>query len=105
MFIIAIITYYAGVLVWKDRDQRMDEIVDSLPTPEWVAYLSRLTALAVTVMLVQLLALVSGVIAQACYGYHRYQLGLYFNQLFLRDGSFFLFFGGVGIFHSRPFTQ
>ena len=98
LFIIAIITYYAGVLVWKDRDQRMDEIVDSLPTPEWVAYLSRLTALAVTVMLVQLLALVSGVIAQTCYGYHRYQLGLYFNQLFLRDGSFFLFFAVLAFF-------
>jgi len=93
LFIIAIITYYAGVLVWKDRDQRMDEIVDSLPTPEWVAYLSRLTALAVTVMLVQLLALVSGVIVQAFYGYHRFQLSLYLHQLILRDGSFFLFFG------------
>jgi ABC-type transport system involved in multi-copper enzyme maturation permease subunit len=100
MFVLAIITYYAGVLVWKDRDQRIDEIVDSLPTREWIAYLSRLTALAITVMLVQLLALASGVIVQACYGYHRYQLGLYLNQLLLRDGSFFLFFGVLAfLFH------
>jgi ABC-type transport system involved in multi-copper enzyme maturation permease subunit len=98
IFVIAIITYYAGVLVWKDRDQRIDEIVDSLPTREWIAYLSRLTALAVTVMLVQVLALLSGVIVQACYGYHRYQLGLYLNQLFVRDGSFFLFFGVLAFF-------
>ena len=97
-FILAIITYYAGVLVWKDRDQRIDEIVDALPTREWIAYLSRLTALAVTVMLVELLALLSGVIVQASYGYHRYQFGLYFNQLFLRDGSFFLFFGVLAFF-------
>jgi hypothetical protein len=87
------ITYYAGVLVWKDRDRRIDEIVDSLPTPEWVAYLSRLAALAVTVLLVQLLALLTGVIVQASYGYHRFQLSLYLQQLILRDGSFFLFFG------------
>jgi ABC-type transport system involved in multi-copper enzyme maturation permease subunit len=98
LFVLAIITYYAGALVWKDRDQRIDEIVDSLPTPEWVRYLSRLTALAVAVTLVQLLALVSGVIVQACYGYHRYQLGLYLNQLFLRDGSLFLFFGVLAFF-------
>jgi len=98
IFVIAIITYYAGVLVWKDRDQRIDEIVDSLPTREWIAYLSRLTALAVTVMLVQSLALLSGVIVQACYSYYRYQLGLYFSQLFLRDGSFFLFFGVLALF-------
>jgi ABC-type transport system involved in multi-copper enzyme maturation permease subunit len=93
VFILAIITYYAGVLVWKDRDRRMDEIVDSLPTPEWLTYLSRLTALAVTVLLVQLLALVSGVIVQASYGYYRFQLSLYLEQLIVRDGSFFLFFG------------
>jgi ABC-type transport system involved in multi-copper enzyme maturation permease subunit len=98
IFILAIITFYAGALVWKDRDQRMDEIVDSLPTPEWVAYLSRLTALAVAVMLVQLLALASGVIVQACYGYHRFQLDLYLRQLILRDGSFFLFFGVLAFF-------
>ncbi len=98
VFVLAIIAYYAGVLVWKDRDQRIYEIVDSLPTPEWVAYLSRLAALAVTVMLVQLLALLSGVIVQACYGYHRFQLSLYLQQLFLRDGAFFLFFGVLAFF-------
>jgi len=98
LFILAIITFFAGVLVWKDRDQHMDEIADSLPTPEWVAYLSRLTALAVVVLLVQLLALASGVIVQACYGYHRFQLDLYLRQLILRDGSFFLFFGVLAFF-------
>jgi ABC-type transport system involved in multi-copper enzyme maturation permease subunit len=97
-FVFAIIIYYAGVLVWKDRDRRMDEIVDSLPTPEWVAYLSRLTALAATVLLVQLPALVSGIIVQASYGYHRFQLSLYLQQLILRDGSSFLFFGVLAFF-------
>jgi ABC-type transport system involved in multi-copper enzyme maturation permease subunit len=98
MFVIVIITYFAGVLVWKDRDQRVDEIVDSLPTPEWVSYLSRFTALALMVMMVQLLALVSGVIVQVWYGYHRFQFGLYLNQLLVRDGSFFIFFGVMAFF-------
>jgi ABC-type transport system involved in multi-copper enzyme maturation permease subunit len=96
--ILAIITFYAGVLVWKDRDRRIDEIVDSLPTPEWVAYLSRLAALVVTALLVQLLALGSGVVVQASYGYHRFQLGLYLEHLIVRDGSFFLFFGVLAFF-------
>src|SRR5205085_5280620 len=26
LFIIVVITFYAGVLVWKDKDERMDEI-------------------------------------------------------------------------------
>src|SRR5258708_31936164 len=28
MFLIGMVTYYAGVLVWKERDARMDEIHD-----------------------------------------------------------------------------
>ena len=98
MFIVVMITYYAGVLVWKDRDTRMDEITDSLPAPEWISYASRFVALGGMVMLVQLLAQASGVIVQAYNGYHRYQLDLYLKQLILRDGSLFLFLGALAFF-------
>jgi ABC-type transport system involved in multi-copper enzyme maturation permease subunit len=98
MFLIGLITYYAGVLMWKDRDAHMDEITDSLPVPEWISYAARFTALTAMVMLVQFLALVSGVIVQTSYGYHRYQLGLYLNQLFVRDLSFLLFLGVLAFF-------
>ena len=74
------------------------EIVDSLPAPEWVSYLSRFVALAVMVMAVQLLALASGVIVQLWYGYHRFQFGLYLNQLLVRDGSIFIFLGVLAFF-------
>ena len=98
MFLIGLITYYAGVLIWKDRDAHVDEITDSLPMPEWISYAARFTALAAMVMLVQFLALVSAIIVQTSYGYHRYQLGLYFNQLFVRDLSFFFILGVLAFF-------
>jgi ABC-type transport system involved in multi-copper enzyme maturation permease subunit len=98
LFLIGLITYYAGVLIWKDRDAHMDEITDSLPAPEWISYAARFTALAAMVMLVQFLALVSAVIVQTSYGYHRYQLGLYLNQLFVRDLTLFFFLGVLAFF-------
>jgi len=98
LFLIGLITYYAGVLIWKDRDAHMDEITDSLPAPEWISYAARFTALAAMVMLVQFLALVSAVIIQTSYGYHRYQLGLYLNQLFVRDLTLFFFLGVLAFF-------
>ncbi len=98
LFLIGLITYYAGVLVWKDRDAHMDEIADSLPAPEWISYAARFTALAAMVMLVQFLALVSALIVQTSYGYHRYQLGLYLNQLFMRDLALFFFLGVLAFF-------
>ncbi len=98
MFVLVIITYYAGVLVWKDRENRMDEITDSLPASEWVSYLSRFVALGAMVMFIQLLALLSGVAVQAAYGYHRFQFGLYLSQLLGRDLLFFLLFGALAFF-------
>ena len=98
IFILAIVTYYAGVLVWKDRDNRMDEITDSLPAPEWVSFLSRFLALGAMVMFVQFLALLSGIIVQAAYGYHRFQFGLYLENLLGRDLLLFIMFGALAFF-------
>jgi len=86
-FLVIVITYYAGVLVWKDRDERMDEIADATPTPEWISYAARLLTLLGMVMLIQAVALLSGIVVQAAYGYHRYQLDLYVRELLVRDAS------------------
>ncbi len=98
LFLVAMIAYYAGVLVWKERDARMDEIHDALPIPEWLSYVSRLTALIGIILLVQFVAMLSGILVQTFHGYHRYQLGLYASELFLRDGSMFLFLTVLAFF-------
>jgi ABC-2 type transport system permease protein len=82
MFLVAMITFYAGVLVWKDRDTRMDEIHDALPIPEWLSYASRLTALVAIVMLVQLSGDAQRHRVQTWLGYHRYQIGLVSEGMF-----------------------
>jgi len=97
-FLIALITFYAGVLVWKDRDSRMDEIMDSAPAPEWISYASRLVALMVLILMVQFVALLSGIVVQAFHGYHRFQLDLYAKEMFFRDASLFLFFSVLAFF-------
>jgi ABC-type transport system involved in multi-copper enzyme maturation permease subunit len=91
LFVVIVITYYAGVLIWKDRDERMDEIADSTPAPDWISYASRLLTLMVMVMLMQFAALLGGVAVQTWHGYHRYQFGLYLHELMVRDASAFLF--------------
>jgi hypothetical protein len=98
MFIVAVITYYAGILVWKDRDVRMDEITDSLPSPEWVSYASRLTALIGVVLLIQLVVFASGIIVQASKHFYRFQLGLYVKELLVRDLSLFFMLAILAFF-------
>jgi ABC-2 type transport system permease protein len=97
-FLIVVITYFAGALVWKDRDERVDEIADATPTPEWVSYAARLTTLVAMVLLIEVGALLTGIIYQAAEGFHRFQLGLYAQELLLRDGSTFAFLAILAFF-------
>jgi len=74
-FLVIIIIYFAGALVWKDGDDRFDEIADATPTPDWVSYASRLATLIGMVMVIQAVALVAGIVFQSAHGYHRFQFG------------------------------
>ena len=98
IFTLAVITFFAGVLVWKDRDNRVDEILDSTPAPEWINYASRFVALLAVIYSMQIFALATGILVQAFHGYHRFQLDLYARDLFFRDTSFFLFFATIAFF-------
>jgi hypothetical protein len=98
VFLIIIITYFSGALVWKDRDERMDEIADATPTPEWVSYAARLATLIGMVLLIQAVALVAGIVVQAAHGYHRFQFGLYVHELLVRDASGFAFLAILAFF-------
>ena len=83
-FIIAI--YYAGELVWRDRDRKMHEIIDATALPNW-AFMAPKT-LAVSIVLVSAL-LVSGVAAvaiQSIRGYFDYELIKYFTWYVLPIG-------------------
>jgi ABC-2 type transport system permease protein len=72
MFLMAIITFFAGQLVWRDRDERMDEIRDSLPMRDWLFYSSKLLTLLIAIFAIMLVAILAGVIVQAFRGYTRF---------------------------------
>lgn len=89
-FSMAMITYYAGLLVWRERDARMDEIEDVTPSVSWVRYAAKLASLLAVMAVLQGLMLITGVATQSWLGYHRYQLDLYLSELFVYDFSWFV---------------
>ena len=98
VFLLGIITYFAGVLIWEERDARLDEIFDALPHPVWPLYVSKLLALLGAVAVLQLVAMSTAIAVQLGHGYHRLQLGLYLGTLFGTDFSTFLFFAVLAFF-------
>ncbi len=85
IFLIATITFFAGVLVWKEREAKLDEVCDSLPQPTWVAFLAKLIALMMVVISVLAVGILSGIVVQACKGYSRFQIPLYATEILVID--------------------
>ncbi|MFZ0636524.1 MAG: M1 family aminopeptidase [Candidatus Acidiferrales bacterium] len=98
LFLIIMITYYAGVLVWEDRDTHIDEISDATPYREWTAYAAKFIALMSSLVIILALVLCVGILVQFFHGYHRYQIGLYFSTLFGVDLSGFVFLAVLAFF-------
>ncbi len=84
-FMLIIIAFYAGELVWRERDNRLDQISDALPTPTWLPLVSKLGALMLVPAVLQLLLMLCGMAIQAVKGYTRFEPGLYLYDLFTID--------------------
>ncbi|MFN3189630.1 MAG: ABC transporter permease/M1 family aminopeptidase [Aureliella sp.] len=91
-FLIGIIAFYTGVLVWKERDSKLDEVYDALPQSTWTIFLGKLISMMCIVAIVLWIGVVVGITVQAFSGYTRFQLGLYFTEIMVLDllSMFFL---------------
>ncbi|HTY09157.1 MAG TPA: ABC transporter permease, partial [Candidatus Edwardsbacteria bacterium] len=91
VFILIILTFFAGEAVWRDRDRRASQILDAMPVPDWLAPAAKLAGLALVQVLLLLVLMATGLAYQTFSGYHHYQLGLYLTDLFgLRLPDFLL---------------
>jgi ABC-type transport system involved in multi-copper enzyme maturation permease subunit len=83
IFAIAIIIFYSGELVWRERDAQLNQVMDALPLQRWVLFCSKLSALMLVQVAVVLLILASGLVVQIAQGYYHFEFSLYFRELFL----------------------
>ncbi|MBK9335258.1 MAG: hypothetical protein IPM98_01220 [Lewinellaceae bacterium] len=91
MFIIIILVYFSGAVVWKERNARMNEIMDALPTKNWTAWLGKFGAVLGALFVLQVVAMLAAVFAQWTMGFHTYNLGVYVRELFVMDMLGFVF--------------
>jgi len=82
LFVLIVTAFYAGELVWRERDARVAQIADSLPTPTWLGFAAKLLTLFAMQALLQVIVMVCGILIQLASGYTRLELGQYVYRLF-----------------------
>ncbi len=83
LFILIITTFYAGELVWREREARVAQMLDALPVPSWLPLLSKLFALIGVQVLLLLVVMLCGMAIQVFNGYYKLEPALYLRTLFL----------------------
>jgi ABC-type transport system involved in multi-copper enzyme maturation permease subunit len=76
-----LIVYYAGELIWRERDGRLSEIADAAPVPDWVLLLGKFAGLSLVLVALQTLMMGAGMLLQVRSGHDDLQIELYVRTL------------------------
>ena len=66
--LLMIAAFYGGELVWRERDRKLNEIVDSTPVPSWVMTVPKMLAVFVVMLTVNLAGMATGLFYQLVSG-------------------------------------
>jgi ABC-2 type transport system permease protein len=69
--------YYAGEIVWRDRDRRTHEIIDATAAPDWSFLIPKTLALALVLVSTLVVAMLAGIAVQAVRGVTDFEIGKY----------------------------
>ncbi len=76
------IVFFAGELIWREREAGLGELTDSMPGSEWTPLVGKLLGLGLVLAAFMACLTTAGIVAQAIMGYHDVELGLYLKILF-----------------------
>ena len=76
-FTMVIAVYYAGELVWRERERGMQEITDATPVPDWMFIAPKTAAISLVLISTLIIAVAVSIATQAVRGYFDFEIGHY----------------------------
>jgi ABC-type transport system involved in multi-copper enzyme maturation permease subunit len=82
LFMLVVTTFYAGELVWREREARTAQMMDTLPVPTWLPLAAKTLGLIGLQAVMLALAMVVAMLVQVFKGYFALEPVLYLRMLF-----------------------
>lgn len=97
--LINVVTFlYAGLLIDRARMNRMNQLVDSCPIPNWTLLFSKFLAIIKVQVLFLTLMMIGGMLFQLYKGYFNFEIDQYFFELFAVNLIHFIIWGTMAMF-------
>jgi ABC-2 type transport system permease protein len=77
LFMLILLVFMSGTLIWRDREQKTDELIGTTPVSNTVLYFSKYLALVYIVGIMLITVCATGMAIQLSQGYYNLELGLY----------------------------
>lgn len=77
IFLLIIAVFYGGELVWRERDVKINEIVDSTPTANWVMTIPKVVAIFLILLSINAVAMATGLVFQLIKGVEEFGIANY----------------------------
>ncbi|MGB0805351.1 MAG: M1 family aminopeptidase [Salibacteraceae bacterium] len=97
MFIVIILVFFSGELVWRDRDSKINEVVDASPHNSIISLAAKALSLVAITSLLNWFFILCGILYQLANGFTRIELNVYFIDFVLTNLSIFFVWSGVMI--------
>lgn len=97
-FFMIILVFYAGEIMWKEKDVNLNLIHDATPLASFVNLSSRFLGLLLIYAIVMLSLIAAGMLFQTLNGYYHYELDVYFFGFFLELFPFLALYTFAAIF-------
>ena len=83
IFLLIVAVFYGGELVWRERDVKFNEIIDSTPTSNWVMTFPKILAIFAVLLLMNIAGMATGLFYQLVKGAQNFGISA------IWDGSLF----------------
>jgi len=97
-FAAVIAIYYAGELVWRERERRTHEIIDAAPVPDWAFVAPKTLAIALVLISTLLVGVVVAILMQLVKGFGDIGLGRYLLWYVVPNGVDMILVAVLAIF-------
>ncbi|GAA4800212.1 M1 family aminopeptidase [Litoribaculum gwangyangense] len=97
IFVVIILVFFSGELIWRDRDSKINEVIDSTPHQSLISLSAKALSLVSITLILHVFFVLCGVVYQLLNGYTRIELDVYFLDFFYSNFITYIIWSSVMI--------
>ncbi|PJB13856.1 MAG: hypothetical protein CO118_11615 [Flavobacteriales bacterium CG_4_9_14_3_um_filter_32_8] len=98
IFVIIILIFFSGELIWRDRGSNMNEVIDATPHSSFTSLVAKTISLICVTSLLNLFFIIASIFYQFINGYNNFEVGVYLQDFLYNALPMYIIWSAILIF-------